>query len=312
MRINDLRAIAFVVCLVSVPTVAIADEKPALVIAEGSIARQQLVALGRDLQVSGEALAGAASINGSTHVSGSVGGDLIVLGGDVTLTGDARVDGDVFVLGGAIYAGPGSVIAGRSVSYPSIHSAWLVLLEGPALGLSSFSGPVVAAKLALVAAWLAWVLILFVVSGTEVLVTSGGAASEPFRNFLVGLGAVFSLFLTALFLSAFAATVIGLPLLFLVIFIAVLLKLWGMVGVFHACGAWVARLLGKRRWVAFNHAVLGVVVLGLLKLAPWIGTWLWTAASLIGVGAALTTRFGRRGRSRLLHENSLQVLLGAS
>ena len=41
-------------------------------------------------------------------------------------------------------------------------------------------------------------------------------------------------------------------------------------------------------------ATWGLLVLGALKLIPWIGIWSWTAATLIGVGAALSTKFGRR------------------
>ena len=40
--------------------------------------------------------------------------------------------------------------------------------------------------------------------------------------------------------------------------------------------------------------MVGLVALGLIKLAPWVGTWVWTIATFIGVGAALTTKLGRR------------------
>lgn len=270
-------------------------ERPAaLVIREGSVARSQVVAVGRDLRVDGEAQSDVAALNGSTRVTGTVTGDVIVLGGDVELTGSARVGGDVFVVGGRIEAGAGSVIGGRSVAYPSVSSAWLLLLEGPALGLSPWSGVVVSAKLALVAAWLAWTLVVFAATGREVLATSEGAARQPFRNFFVGLAGVFALLLTALFFSAFAAAVVGLPLLLVVGLVALFLKLWGMVGVFHATGAWLAARVTQRRLLPLNVAVLGLVALGTLKLVPWVGTWVWTVATFIGVGAALTTKLGRR------------------
>ena len=40
--------------------------------------------------------------------------------------------------------------------------------------------------------------------------------------------------------------------------------------------------------------VLGLALLGVVKLLPWIGVWTWTVATLIGVGASLTSKFGRR------------------
>ena len=76
--------------------------------------------------------------------------------------------------------------------------------------------------------------------------------------------------------------------------VALLLKLWGMVAVFHALGDWVLSRVLHRRWIPLNAAILGLVLLGVLKLIPWVGAWSWTVASLIGVGASLTTKFGRR------------------
>ena len=158
----------------------------ALVISEGSVARRQVVALGRDVQVAGEALDTVAAVNGSVLVSGSVEGDIIVLGGSARLEHSARVAGDVFVLGGRIEALPGAVISGRSVSYPTLGAAWLILLEGPSLGLSSGSRVVVGAKMALLAAWLGWAILLFATAGREVLNTSEAVREEPFRCFVVG------------------------------------------------------------------------------------------------------------------------------
>jgi hypothetical protein len=45
---------------------------------------------------------------------------------------------------------------------------------------------------------------------------------------------------------------------------------------------------------ALHAACLGLLVLGALKLVPWLGVIVWTAATLLGVGATLTTKFGRR------------------
>lgn len=267
---------------------------PALVIAEGSVARSQVVAIGRDLSVAGVARSDVAAINGSVRLVGRVEGDVIVMGGDAVLEDGAVVEGDVFVLGGRLESHQGARIDGRAVSYPSVSSAWLTLLEGPSLGLSAVSPVVLGAKLALLATWLALALLLFATSGHGVLSTSDAVTLEPLRCFIVGLTGVVTLALTALFFSAFASSVIGLPLLVLVVLMALLLKLWGMVAVFHALGRWVARVVFRRLLLPLNSAVLGLLLLGGLKFIPWIGTWVWTAATLIGVGASLTTKFGRR------------------
>ena len=277
--------------LVAEPALA---EETALVISPGSIARREIIALGRDLEVAGEAMDTVAAVNGSVRVSGSVGGDVIVLGGSARLERSAHVAGDVFVLGGRIETSSGAVIGGRSVSYPTLGAAWLILLEGPSLGLAPTSRVVVGAKLALLAVWLGWSILLFATVGRELLGTSEAVRGEPFRCFLIGLSGVLSLFLTALFMSSLAAITIGVPLLFLVVGIALALKLWGLVAVFHAGGKALARGLFRRRWNPLNYAMVGLLGLGAVKLVPYLGTWVWTAASLIGIGASLVTKFGRR------------------
>jgi hypothetical protein len=266
----------------------------ALRLERGSLARDQVVALGRDLVVEGEALSDVVAVDGNVDVAGRVGGDVIVLGGDVRLLPDGHVDGDVFVLGGDVTTATGAAIAGRTVAYPSVSRAWLTLLEGPSLGLSSGSALVVGAKLALLCGWLVLLLLLFATAGREVLATSESVVADPFRNFLVGLTAVLSLVLTALFLTSLAATVLGVPLLFLAVFVSLLLKLWGMVAVFHALGEWVSRRLLRGRLLPLSAATVGLLLLGAAKLLPWIGVWTWTVATLIGVGAALSTKLGRR------------------
>jgi hypothetical protein len=86
------------------------------------------------------------------------------------------------------------------------------------------------------------------------------------------------------------------PLLALVVLFALALKLWGTAAVFVALGrALLTRLPGRRRRpTALDAAVAGLLALGLVKLLPWIGAWGWTAVTLLGVGATLDTKFGRR------------------
>jgi hypothetical protein len=270
------------------------SDTAALRLERGSVARHQLVAIGRDLIVDGEADGDVAAVEGSVEISGRVTGDVVVLGGSVHLLPTARVGGDVSALGGVIRAAPGARVEGRMVSYPTASSAWVSLLEGPSLGLGFASRLVVGAKLALLAAWAALLLLLFAASGREVLGTADGVRREPFRSFFVGLTGILALVLTGIFFSVFTGGLVGVPLLVLVVLLAMILKLWGMVAVFYALGEWLARRVLRRRPRPLTAATLGLLVMGMIKFLPWIGVWAWTAATLIGIGAALSTKFGRR------------------
>ena len=292
----EIRGLALAMLALSVaPAFAIPGEAhPAIVIEKGSFAGRQVVAIGRDLEVRGKAESDVAAINGSIRISGHVEGDVVAMSGDCELLQGARIGGDVFVLGGELKIARGAEIVGRSVSYPTFSSAWLTLLEGPSLGLPGTSRLVIGAKLALLASWLVLTLVLMASSGREVLSTAEQIRIEPARDFLVGLTGVLALFLTALFFSAFAAAFVGVPLLVLVVLLLLMLKLWGMVAVFHGVGDWLTQRIVRRRLQPLNSALTGLLVLGGIKLIPWVGAWVWTVASLIGVGASLVTKFGRR------------------
>lgn len=296
------RKAGFCALLVSVaPSGAQAEATPALVppglhLEAGSIARQPIVAVGRDVEVDGEALAGVTAINGSVTISGRVRGDVTVLSGNLTLAANAQVEGDALVLGGRFVASRDARLSGRAVAYPTVSSAWLTLLEGPSLGLDARSPLVLGAKLGLVAAWLALTLLLFATAGRPLVRTADEIRVEPLRCFAAGLVGLATIVLSALFFSAILPSLVAMPMLALVILAAFSLKLWGMVAVFHGCGRFLARQLLRNRSlriVQLHAAVLGLLFLGLLKLVPVLGIWVWTAASLVGMGAALRTKFGR-------------------
>ena len=259
----------------------------------GSIARHQIVAVGRDVEIEGEALAGVTAVDGSVVVGGRVVGAVTVLGGDLVLSSSAVLEGDALVLGGRLHASRGARISGRAVAYPTVSRAWLTLLEGPSLGLGAGSPLVIGAKLGLVAAWLALTLVLFAAAGRSLVRTSEEIALEPLRCFAVGLVFLSTLVLTALFFSAVLPPLLALPLLVLVVLLALVLKLWGMVAVFHGLGRFAARRRSGRRPLHLHAAVLGLALLGLVKFVPYLGVWVWTAATLVGMGAALRSKFGR-------------------
>lgn len=281
--------------LAASPAHAGADEEaPALHLEAGSVARHQIVAVGRDVTVEGSALAGVTALDGDARIVGEVAGDVVVVGGDVELAPSGVVRGDVYVVGGELRAGAGSRLEGRSVAYPSVSRAWMTLLEGPSLGLSALAPQVLAAKLALAAAWMALTLLLFAVGGRGIATTSEEVRLEPWACFTAGLVSVLAVTVSALVLSSLLPPLVAVPLLALVVLALTIAKLWGLVAVFHALGAALPLRRRGRRPLALHAAVLGLAVLAAIKLVPYLGLWAWTAASLVGIGAALRTKFGRR------------------
>ncbi len=265
----------------------------AIRIDEGSLAQDQIVALSRSLVVRGECRKGATVLGGSATVSGRILGDLVVVGGDARLEAGARVGGDVFVFGGAVETAPGVVVGGRSVAYPTAPSTWMMLLDGPSLGLDPMSPTVLGAKLALIAAWLLVVLGLLATSREPLRETARVVTQESFRCFFIGLTGVLAIVLLLVLFSSLVGAVIGVPMVLLLVLFALLLKIWGTSAVFLAFGRRLLEWFGRRRERPLRAALVGLSVLGAVKLVPWVGVWVWTVITLIGVGATLVSKFGR-------------------
>jgi hypothetical protein len=82
-----------------------------------------------------------------------------------------------------------------------------------------------------------------------------------------------------------AVSLIGIPLLPLVGLGVAIVVLLGTLG--------VALWIGKRTWTKRGHTLIqqflmGVLILGLIGLIPWLGGLILSVANLVGLGAILT------------------------
>lgn len=225
--------------------------------------------------------------NGKVTVASPIAGDLLVAGGTVVFTGDGRVDGNLIYAASTITGAADRV---RGHIYP------LLSLEGAA---ASITKNAVIASLLLV--WMAIAILVTLMSGREVRLSSIEVRTSALHCFVVGLVALTSFVLTAIAFSYLVPYVIGIPLLAALAVFVLLTKVYGMIAVFHSIGTIVAgsrnrRQLASRKWLRGDLAmvVIGVLILGAIRLIPVVGTIAWALASVFGVGVALATRFGRR------------------
>jgi hypothetical protein len=154
--------------------------------------------------------------------------------------------------------------------------------------------------LSLLFVWLVAAVVVTLISGREIRHSSVEVRSSAVHCFALGLVAITSFVLTAIVVSYFPP-VIGVPLLIAMAVFAIVTKIYGMIAVFHALGTLVAGSrtredLDRRRWLRGDLAmvVVGLLLLGAIRLIPIVGTIVWALASVFGVGTALATKFGRR------------------
>jgi hypothetical protein len=220
-------------------------------------------------------------------VANVIAGDLLILGGAVTFTGAGRVNGNLIYAASRVTNADDRV---RGHVYP------LASLEGAA---ASMTKNAIVASLLLV--WLIAAIIVTLMSGREVRLSSIEVRFSALHCFVLGLVAFTSFVLTAIAFSYLVPYVVGVPLLAALAVFAILTKVYGMVAIFHAVGTLVAgsrnrAQLASRKWLRGDLAmvVIGVLILGAIRLIPVVGAIVWGLASVFAVGTALATKFGRR------------------
>ena len=248
----------------------------------------------RDTYVYGESITLNERVDGNVQVyrgdvtvANVIAGDLLVVGGTVNFTGDGRVNGDV-IYGGSHVSNAADRVRGGM--YP------LFSLEGAAASINKSA--VVATLLFF---WLIAAVVVTLMSGREVRLSSIEVRSSALHCFVLGLVALTSFVLTAIAFSYLIPYVVGIPLLAALAVFGFLTKVYGMIAMFHAVGTLVAgardrRQLESRKWLRGDLAmvVVGLLLLGAIRFVPAIGAIVWGVASVFGVGVALATKFGRR------------------
>lgn len=244
-------------------------------------------AFGRDIDVTAPVVGSVQAYGGSVTIEDVIEGDLLVFGGDATFRGRGRVTGNVIIGGGRIIDGDGR-IGGRI--YP------LTTLEGAAASMTK-----TAVLLSLLFVWFIAAIVVTIASGREVRYSSIEIRASALHCFTLGLVAMTSFVLTALVFSYLVPYLIGIPLLAALAVFAILTKIYGLIAVFHAVGSLVAAPktrdeLQSRKWFRGDVAMViaGLLILGLVRLIPVVGTVVWSIASVFGIGVALATKFGRR------------------
>jgi hypothetical protein len=251
-----------------------------------SVATSDRYVIGEDLKI-------------NTPVKGSV----IVLNGSADVS--STIDGDLFVIGGTVTLLPGGMVSGNLIHSGRINSAG-GRVRGSTYAASTVQGATAsisrsAVILSLLFLWIIGAIALTASSGREVRLSSVEVRASALYCFTLGLVAVTSFVLTAIVFSYLIPYVVGIPLLAGLGMFAVLTKIYGMIAVFHAVGTLVAGSrtrdqLDRRKWLRGDMAMvlIGVLILGALRLIPGVGTIVWSLASIFGVGVALGTKFGRR------------------
>ncbi|MCL7416222.1 MAG: polymer-forming cytoskeletal protein [Halalkalicoccus sp.] len=278
-----------------------------------------LTAFGGDVLIEGEVTGDAEAFAGTVRVTGDVGGEVNAAAGTVVVSEGASVGalsaaggnvaiegtvaGDVEAAAGSVSLGSEAVVGGDLTyggelnRHPDAEVAGSVSEE-------STTGPVPApiGELPTPPTWLGpiyWLLVNLVL-GAVLLAAfprfSDGVATTARTAALksVGVG-VLVLVGVPIALGLVAVTLVGIPLSVAgALLFALLLWIGSVYGRF-ALGAWLLALAdAENRWIAL---VLGLVVVAVVGLLPYLGEFVDLLVLLVGLGALSLALYGRYGEA---------------
>ncbi len=269
----------------------------ALALLAGAARAQSLTSVRSPVLVSSPVAGRVVAVGGDVTIRARVSGDVVAWGGDVRIEPGGTVGGDVVAFGGRVSAPPGAV-GGRVLTPGSLAAIYLAEArsapwsrDNPASARGDVPWRTFAGlRLFLLALWMLASALVLRLRGSGVARASLALEENPALAAAAGVIGVVFLFLAGV--AAFTAfpAALRMPAALLILGTALGAKLFGMTALFLFTGQKLAgRLAPAGRPAAL---ALGLVLCGAVSFVPVAGPVLWSAASVLAVGAAIFTRLG--------------------
>jgi len=260
-----------------------------VVVREGDVARDDVVAVGGNVRIDGRATRDVVVVGGRLVINGEAERNVSCVGGTLVLGPRARVGRDVVVVGGRLERSDTARIGGEVVNVTFGPMQWMTPSWGGWWQYNPFAWILRTTQLFY---WLLFALVAVALVGDRVSSTSHAISREPLRMGAIGLVALFALFFAFLILLVMSFLIIGIPFLLALIILWFVAYIFGVVAVFQSVGSRVMRLVGRPEASQIAIVLSGGLVMGILRYMPFFGWALWTVAAIVGVGAVFATRFG--------------------
>ena len=274
----------------------VADSGPGetMVVTESDDIREDLVVMGRSVEIVGHVRGGVLALGGDVTVQGSVDGDVASIGGSVIQTAGSHISGDVLIVGGHYKPsdnkqcrGDGTetvVMAGSGQQLRDFFANPTRELLVPDLDRNYLGWRIAAALSSFLLA-----IILVAIAPVQVSKASERLSADALRIGAIGLvGTLAGVLLVGLTLVAlpgpFSAVISGLLLLAVIV-----IQLFGRVVAYFLVGRWLQRrLLGERSRSQSVALLLGVLALAMLGSLPVVGALLVFGIFILSIGLVLT------------------------
>ncbi len=250
---------------------------------------KRIVKIGSDITIdAGQKINSVVTIGGQITVKGSVEKSAVAIGGSVVLTKTAIVKGNVVSLGGVIVMARDAEVGGDLTEINSSN-----LYETLATALSSewegWSWIFAVISLSIFLVILVLALLISALLPKPVRIVSEAIRENTFKVVLCG---ILGLVLIAPLALLLTISVVGIALIPLEVIVVVCSVLLGFIAVGKLIGAKVLRLFKRPDSGIVRETFWGLLILWLIGWIPYIGWMVKAIAIVIGLGAALVSRFG--------------------
>jgi len=101
--------------------------------------------------------------------------------------------------------------------------------------------------------------------------------------------------------------IIGIPILVSLVFIGIIIKIFGRVVLFCFLGDALTRAFGKKDPTLYLSAGVGFMLIGLIGFIPFLGPLVSFILNIVGWGVVLRTKFGSNPDWNTKRRNEVQV-----
>lgn len=253
--------------------------------------QENVIAFGGDILIKGKVTESAVAFGGTIKIEGEVGEVVLGFGSKITLKSTAVIKGDVVALGGTLEKEPGTTIRGDTVylKMENLRDA-LGFLSG--FGVAPLIPFLIIIKLLTLFIWLILALVMAAIFPRQLSLASTQIRKSFWPVFGIGFLAII-IFTGLVIFSVFLSFIlIGIPILLALIFIAIIIKIFGRVTLFYFFGESLSRGFGAKQPSPLLSVVLGLILVGFIGFIPILGSLFSFVLSIIGWGATIRTKFG--------------------
>ena len=272
-------------------------------VASGAMAsnnEKSVIRIGKDVAIEkGQRVRSVLAVGGQITIHGTVEDSVMAVGGSVVLTKTAVVKGDVASVGGIIVMAKDAEVGGDLTEINSTNF-YETMMNAISSEWEGWSWVFALISLSILAVVLCMALLTAALLPKQVIAVSEAISENTMKVILTGVLALVTIAPLALLLTI---SVIGIALIPLEIILVVLTILLGFIAVSRLIGSWVFGLLGKNGAGVVRETFWGLVIIWIVGWIPYVGWMIKAIAIVLGLGAALITRFGTHQGWKNLPQN---------